>query len=51
MTREHIVQALDEAGLLMTHIDHALTEHVKLGNVQVCFDTDSNIRKIDNLLT
>lgn len=26
VTREHIVQALDEAGLLMTHIEHAFTE-------------------------
>lgn len=51
MTREYIIKVLDEAGLLMNHVEHAFTEQIKLGNVQVCFDTDANIRKIDDVLT
>lgn len=45
-----MVQALDEAGLLLSHIQHIFTEQVKQGYVQACFETDENVRKIDKLL-
>ena len=51
VTKEHIVQALDEAGLLLSHIEHTFNEQIKLGHVQVCFETDANMRKIDLLLS
>ena len=32
-TREHVVQALDEAGLLLSQVQHQFSEQVKNGHV------------------